>query len=167
MKMRWSFAVILIVALAAALPAFAGKQTAFQRIADPYETIRLALYHDTLDGVADGARAIEKAATETAAKFSASKAGVAADKASDCQALLPKIAEASKALASAKDLAAAREAFYGLSKPMVQFREMVSGPRPMVVFCPMAKKSWLQPEGEIGNPYYGKKMAHCGTIVSK
>lgn len=29
------------------------------------------------------------------------------------------------------------------------------------------KRSWLRPsEQEIGNPYYGQKMATCGEIVS-
>jgi len=69
--------------------------------------------------------------------------------------------------AGAHDLAATRTAFGELSKPMVRYREMVSGDRPMVVYCPMAKKPWLQPKGEIGNPYFGQSMATCGTIVSK
>ncbi len=34
-----------------------------------------------------------------------------------------------------------------------------------VVFCPMAKKAWIQPEGEIGNPYLGQEMPTCGEVV--
>ena len=31
-----------------------------------------------------------------------------------------------------------------------------------VVFCSMAKASWLQTDKKIRNPYYGKKMLTCG-----
>ena len=33
----------------------------------------------------------------------------------------------------------------------------------------MKQQSWLQPkeEEEIGNPYYGQKMASCGTILEE
>ena len=35
-----------------------------------------------------------------------------------------------------------------------------------VVFCSMAKGSWLQKEKVIANPYYGSKMLRCGEIIS-
>ena len=63
-------------------------------------------------------------------------------------------------------LEAARSAFYALSMPMVQWREgLAEGSRPSVAYCPMHKKSWLQPGSKIGNPYGG--MPGCGKIVSK
>jgi hypothetical protein len=45
--------------------------------------------------------------------------------------------------------------------------KMVGGKGTIVAFCSMTKKSWLQPKGEIGNPYYGKSMPRCGEVVSK
>lgn len=63
--------------------------------------------------------------------------------------------------------AEARAAMGELSKPLVRFREMATGEKPVVVYCSMEKKSWLQPEGEIGDPYLGQKMATCGQVVSK
>ena len=33
------------------------------------------------------------------------------------------------------------------------------------VFCPMAKAEWIQKSGKIANPYYGKSMLRCGTII--
>ena len=36
---------------------------------------------------------------------------------------------------------------------------------PAGAYCPMHKRSWLQPDGEIGNPYGG--MPRCGEIVAK
>lgn len=33
------------------------------------------------------------------------------------------------------------------------------------MYCPMVKRSWLQPEGDVGNPYFGRKMPGCGNVV--
>ena len=44
---------------------------------------------------------------------------------------------------------------------------LVKNPAPAVAFCSMAQKVWLQPSGEIGNPYYGQSMAWCGKFVSQ
>ena len=54
-----------------------------------------------------------------------------------------------------------------LTKPLVRWHELIEGPRPVVAYCPMYKRSWLQPSGdlEIGNPYGG--MPRCGEIVSR
>ena len=52
---------------------------------------------------------------------------------------------------------------------MVQYRAQVEGDElPVVMYCSMAKKSWLQlAGGEIGNPYYGQSMARCGEAVGQ
>jgi hypothetical protein len=82
------------------------------------------------------------------------------------QAKLNEMIEAADAIASAKSLEAARDGFYALTRPMVQWREGVSqSDRPAVAYCPMHKRSWLQPGEEIGNPYGA--MPRCGSIVSK
>ena len=78
---------------------------------------------------------------------------------------------AAEALTGASDLGTARDAFYALSKPLVRWRAAVvaSGRAedelPVVVYCSMAKRSWLQPAGTIGNPYHGQALAECGEIV--
>lgn len=160
-----SLAVLSLVALTPL--ATADDSSTFTALNANYEAIRVALLNDTLKGVADNARDIAESATELNLDFSASHAGVSVDGAAACEALLPEISKAAGRLANASDIEAAREAFGELSKPMVRYREMVSGERPVVVYCPMAKKAWLQPEGEIGNPYYGQSMARCGNVVSK
>lgn len=167
--MRRLVLIVTLLALAAAPAlAVAGQgATGFTTMTTHYEAIRQALLHDSTKDVATHAKAIAAEAAALSATFDASRADVAADKTSECTALLPEVQKAATALAAAKDLAAARSAFGELSKPMVRYREMASGDRPMVVYCPMAKKAWLQPEGDIGNPYYGQKMAHCGQVVSK
>lgn len=147
--------------------ATAGQETPFTVISDHYEAVRQALLHDTTKGVGGHATAIADQAAALEKSFDAAAAGVVADSQGACEALLPDIVTAARKLATADDLAAARAAFGELSKPLVRYREMVPGERPMVVYCPMAKESWLQPEGEVGNPYFGQSMARCGQIVSK
>jgi Cu(I)/Ag(I) efflux system membrane fusion protein len=163
----------LLIAMAVSagvLPAHSSgtqDRTAFEAVLAPYEAIHAALARDTLEGVAANARKIQKIAGQAAADFQAKTAGVPADKASQCQALLPKVQDAAARLARATTLEEARQAFGELSRPMVQWREMsTSTHKPKVVFCPMAKKPWLQESDQVANPYLGSKMLKCGNIVS-
>ena len=90
------------------------------------------------------------------------------EKASQCKALMPEIEAAAARLAATRTLKEAREVFGELSRLMVQWREMSSATaKPNVVYCPMAKKPWLQESDQVANPYFGSKMLRCGTIVSK
>lgn len=144
----------LILGLLLLLPqaALASTGDTFAMLIEPYEDVRQALLHDTSDGVAEKAVKIRDVAKEHAAD----------------DGLLAKISDAAGKLAEASDLDNAREAFYEISKLMVQYRSKAGGDGlPVVVYCSMAKKSWLQPEGEIGNPYYGQSMARCGEVVEK
>lgn len=168
MRIRTASALVLIAGLLglAAAPAQAAESSAFDTITDHYEAVRSALLHDSLEGIAEHATKIETTAQALQSEFAAERAEVPASAAADCQELLPEIAAAARSLAAAKDLPAARETFGKLSQPLVRYRSMASGDRPVVVYCSMAEKAWLQPEGEIGNPYYGQSMARCGKVVS-
>lgn len=59
----------------------------------------------------------------------------------------------------------ARIAFATLSDAVIAYRETRCCKRPVVVYCAMEKKSWLQPEGEIENPYVAASMRSCGKVV--
>jgi len=162
-----SLAVVLVAgAFAPAAIASSGAAT-WQAMAGHYEAIRLDLVKDATDGVATHAQALADEARSLAKKFDAGRAAVPGDKKADCVAQLASIADSATALAKATDIAGARAAFEELTEPMITYRDMVSGERPMVVYCPMVKKSWLQPDGEIGNPYGGAPMVHCGVVKSK
>ncbi len=142
--------------------------TVFDAVLTPYEAIHRALAADSLRGVARNARTIRDTARTAAASFTPARAGVAPAKGAQCQTLLPKVAAAADRLARATTLKEARTAFADLSRPLVQWREMLAESRkPYVVFCPMVKKPWLQESTDISNPYFGPKMLRCGTIVSK
>lgn len=123
----------------------------------PYEAIRQSLIADSVEGVAQHAKELAAGAAQLA-----DQAG-----SDDERALMREIADASKALAAATGLEPTRDAFYAVSKPLVRYRELAEGDKPIVVYCSMAKKSWLQPAGPIGNPYYGSSMLRCGSVVSQ
>jgi len=169
--MRTKFAVTigLLAVVLAVTPyqADASEKTTFAALNEDYEAIRVALLNDNTKGVSEHARAMESSIAMLNQHFSAAHAGVSEDKTAACEAVLPVISKAAARLAKASNITEARDAFGELSKPMVRYREMVSGDRPVVVYCSMAKKAWLQPGGEIGNPYYGQSMAKCGDVISK
>jgi len=159
---------LLICALAvvACAPAWAGQPSSFEVVMQHYEPIRLALLEDSTKGVAENGKAITSELKTLQAEFSHQRVGASHDAMVVVQEKLPEMIASAEALAEAESLEAARGAFYELSKPMVRWREGVaSDDRPAVAYCPMHKKSWLQPGEEIGNPYGG--MPGCGKIVAK
>jgi hypothetical protein len=131
-----------------------------------YEPIRLALLEDSMDNVAGHARAIVAELEALQKDFNHARAGVIPDVMGVVKEKLPEMIRSAKALADADSLAAARDAFYELSVPLVRWQEgRPEGQRPAVAYCPMYKRSWLQPGEEIGNPY--GDMPRCGTIVAR
>ncbi len=158
----WALALLITAGVASADPA-ATLGATFSELMKPYEQIRRGLLHDTVDGVAENASVIREQAG--AATVGVPPEGDERDE--EIEQLLAEISASAGRLAEAPELEAAREAFYELSKTMVRYRSKVGGDElPVVAYCPMANKSWLQPEGEIGNPYYGQSMAACGVIVT-
>ena len=77
------------------------------------------------------------------------------------------MAKAAKAVADAPDLKAARDAFGALSDAVVAAAK-AEGWKDLgdvkLAFCPMVKRSWLQKEDKIRNPYYGSAMLDCGEF---
>jgi hypothetical protein len=134
---------ILLVVLALAFPLMAAPPDA---IFDRYETARQALLKESLPAV------------QTAAK----ELGAAARSADQ-----PKLATVATTVADAADLKAARAAFGKLSDEMIAYRKDAKGDKPVVAYCPMVQQSWLQPAGEIGNPYADAAMRGCGVVKEK
>ena len=115
---------------------------------DHYLTIQSELAKDSIKTVSEHANAIAKAVRGDETKM-----------------LPTDIAKQADALAGAKNIKAAREAFKPLSASVVKYRadHKIKGPY-REAYCPMAKASWLQTEKEIKNPYYGKEMLDCGDF---
>jgi hypothetical protein len=157
---------LAMVATLAAVGAWAGEPSSFDVVMEHYEPIRLALIGDSMEGVNDHGEAIEAELRALDADFSSARAGATGEALNVVREKLSEIISAAEALADATSLEAARDGLYALSKPMVRWREGVSeNGRPAVAYCPMHKRSWLQPGEEIGNPYGG--MPRCGSVVSR
>lgn len=109
----------LLLALVA-LPAFATNPALFDR----YETVRQALLRADVKTVQSSARDLASAAHG---------------------AKLETVAAHAKTLATASNIKDARAAFAKVSQEMITYRDGVSGKRPVVAYCSMEKKSWLQP----------------------
>lgn len=133
---------LAVSVLLVAVPTFAVGSNVYAS----YETTRLALIKTSVAEVKAGAKQVAIAAR------SAKQVGIAAK---------------ADALAKAADMTEARNAFASLSDEMVRFRASDKGDRPVVAYCSMEKKSWLQSKGEISNPYVGAGMRKCGEIKQK
>jgi hypothetical protein len=78
------------------------------------------------------------------------------------------IAAAAQELAAAPDLAAMRRVFGDVSKAIVAYMRAhdVAAPDGIrTAYCPMARRQWLQKDGAVENPYYGRAMAGCGGFT--
>jgi hypothetical protein len=148
--MRLRLALSLIAGLVLVGPSLRAGD-ALLTMLDPYFRIQSALSDDKTDGVAADAAAI---ATSAAALGEAGKP----------------IALAAKELGAAADLGAARVAFSKLSDAVVTYSESTktsAGEGVTAMYCPMAKKQWLQKGEKVSNPYYGKSMLTCGEKKKK
>ena len=154
------------LAMAASSDALAQETSGYKAIAEHYEAIRQALLNDTTQGVAAHAESIRQATEALREDFDVTTASIPADRSADCLEILPDIQNGAALLAAAGTLDKARDLFGELSRTMVEYRQMLVEPESVVAYCSMAKKTWIQPKGEIGNPYYGQSMARCGEIVS-
>ncbi len=120
---------------------------ALKKVMDDYTALSDALADDDL------ARA-QKAAQTLAASVPA---------ASD--ALPKQLQEQAQAVASVKDIKAARTAFKPVSNTLIaalKAKGQASGYFQM--HCPMAKADWIQADKSVRNPYYGSEMRECGGV---
>lgn len=118
-------------------------------VLDAYAKIQAALAGDNVEGVADAAKTIATALTD------------------DPNKILPAAITQAEALGKAKTITEARAAFKALNEILVRYlaKEKVQTGQYQVVYCDMAKATWLQTDKAVKNPYYGKSMLTCGQIV--
>ena len=124
---------------------------ALKAIVSSYMEIHAALAADKIEGVQPAAKAIGA----EAARMGAGGAT---------------IVTAAKAVETATDLKAARAAFGDLSDAVIAAAKAEGWkdlPDAKVAYCPMVKKSWVQKDGKILNPYYGSSMLTCGEFKSR
>lgn len=137
-----------VLALATALPVAASDFV--NDIVGNYLTIQTALVNDDLAPVSAAAKALQQHAATLGTDGKP-------------------VAEAAARTAEARTLDAARAAFGDLSTAIIGYADRSKQPvaGKIVAYCPMAKKSWVQTDGAIANPYYGKAMATCGSSTRK
>lgn len=89
--------------------------------------------------------------------------GVAASAAEADKAALTAMAGGLATVKTA-DVAAAREAFKGVSAAALTYAQAHVGGEAKVAqaYCPMADASWIQKKTTVDNPYYGAEMLTCG-----
>jgi hypothetical protein len=114
-----------------------------------YLAAHASLAGDSLEKVSANASALAQAVRADAARSFALELAVQAE-----------------ALAKAKDLATARQAFRPLSDSLIRYVKTANLPAGTLheVYCPMAKASWLQAGTTIRNPYWGAAMLNCGQL---
>ncbi len=173
MRTTWRFALALAISLGVSMVGSSGAagtvpaRDAIGKIFEHYEGVRLALLHDTTEGIADHAQAASRAVEELQKNFRVAGVEENSDTAMTIRDLLPGISQAAAALTTAEDVGDARKAFHALTTPLLELQKVASVGGAATAYCPMAGKSWLQPEGEIGNPYFGQSMAQCGAFVEE
>jgi Cu(I)/Ag(I) efflux system membrane fusion protein len=143
--MRIALPLFLLAWLSAA-PALAAEPLG--AVVDAYLRIQRALADDALEPVKPAAEAI------------AAKAGALGEAGRGLQ-------QAAGALARARDLAGAREAFGTLSDALLAYARSARvslGEGVRIAYCPMVDKSWVQKGRTIANPYGGRSMQTCGEF---
>jgi len=146
--------------------AVSAADGAFDIIASHYSRIHEALVDGSLTGVSDRATAIARTADEALADLRATRLQIPADDLSTVRELLPEVVDRARVLAEAEDLDGARAATAALTQPLVRWQRLVEGPKPVVAYCPMHRRAWLQHDGPVENPY-DPTMLRCGTIVQR
>jgi hypothetical protein len=139
--------------------------TSFIELSNHYEAIRQALLTDSMEGVTEHGQGIQDLAQVLLEDFDAAKASIPKQDAANFKTTLEEIQSAASDLSSTDRLTSAREVFFTLTKPMARYRKLTGDQDSVIAYCPMAQKSWIQPEGEIGNPYFGQEMPKCGDVV--
>ena len=109
-----------------------------------YESVRAALAGDNFAAVATHATALAAAAE-----------GVGG----------PNAKKAADQLAAAKNIEDARKHFGELSAILVPVFQKENIPGTTAFMCSMKKQPWIQKGEKAQNPYYGKSMLTCGSLI--
>ena len=136
---------LLLAVVGLLLGAGSAAAEAPAEVAAPYLHIQAALAADSTDGVTDAAKSIVAAAADLG------DAGAA-------------IVVAANAVSLADDLVKSRAAFGLLSNAVIKYSDDAGLGELKIAFCPMARKSWIQEDGDIANPYHGSEMLRCGSF---
>jgi len=160
MKLQYLF--MLIISFTSVSPAFAGAEkfdTQMKKVVEPYLKIQVLLASDSTKGISDLAKKIADASKTLDTKE------VTGEHAAHFMKIPSELNKAAEEVSKAKDLESARFHFKKISQTMAMWAGMSKPQNLNVMYCPMAKASWLQTGKKVHNPYYGQKMLSCGEMV--
>ncbi len=152
----------LFLAIIGASLLYAGTRQfdqSMQPVVEAYLKIHQALAEDKTTGVKEAAEMV------AALSESVDPGTVTGEHAMHYKDVPTNIKTAALKLAKGKEISTMREAFKELSRPMAMWATMSKPEGIYLVYCPMAKGSWLQTDKVIRNPYHGHEMLHCGEFV--
>lgn len=66
-----------------------------------------------------------------------------------------------------KNIEELRDSFKQLSELFIKNGDKTKMSGLTKAFCPMAKANWIQKDGDLKNPYYGKSMLDCGQKIKE
>ena len=99
---------------------------------------------------------------EFLAKDEKVRAALATDNLENARKAAADLGEEGSAINKSDKIVTARAEFSKLSEHAIK---LASGQKGYyVVNCPMVQKDWVQPAGQISNPYAGQSMPTCGAI---
>lgn len=151
--MKTTIAFLVLTLLAAGSTLAGPIDQDVDRVLVEYFKIQRVLAQDSTQGTVDAARQI----ADLAAKIKAD--GPAAKMAADLKAAAEQF--------TAPDLKTARDQFFALSKPLLEYlhQHYSGGGEYFRFYCGMARKAWVQEDEGIRNPYHGSEMLTCGERI--
>ena len=161
-SLAFAFSLLAVVPLGAAAPA-PGRCPAcsFSAVQQPYDAVRLALTADRFPTARS-----EAAKLRSAAQAETAWAKTATGRGPELAQPWANVARAAARIERAASITDARKAFGEASQGMRSALAISERDDFLVVFCPMVRLHWLQPKGEIRNPF-GSRMPNCGQVVKK
>jgi len=154
--------VLLGLVLGASAAAARSFDEAMQPVIGAYLEIHAALAADSTEGVKAAAKRILAAVPG----LRSADRGTG-EEAQQLKEVPAQVEEGARAVLEASGLDAVRDAFRRLSAPIAAWAILRKPEGLLVAFCPMARGTWVQPRGEIENPYFGPRMLHCGHVVGQ
>ena len=158
-KLALALFLLLVVPLGAADNPGKCPACSFNAVQQPYDAVRLALTADRLPAAKK-----EAAKLRTVAEAEAAWAKTATGRGPELVKPFTSVAAGAAKIERASSITDARKAFGESSEAMRAALKIAERDDFLVVFCPMVKLHWLQPKGEIHNPY-GAAMPNCGRVV--
>lgn len=150
---KFPLLIAFIVLLGIVSPLFAeGSSPALDSALQEYFKVGKLLSDDTLKGVPQAATTLMDIVQKNTPSFFP-------------ETLPGKV----KLLVEAKDLDSARLAFKDVSDILIETlrTKKIKTGKYFVLTCPMAQASWIQPDKEVRNPYYGSAMLLCGDVTEE